>query len=68
MIVNRSTDPAPIESRDWDSLLDERQGLFDRQWKYLWQHSPFYRDKLSAAGLREMSRRGWPTFRRYRSP
>jgi phenylacetate-CoA ligase len=53
MIVNRSTDPAPIESRDWDSLLDERQGLFDRQWKYLWQHSPFYRDKLSAAGLRE---------------
>jgi len=53
MTVNRSTDPAPIESRDWDSLLDERQGIFDKQWKYLWQHSAFYRDKLAAAGLRE---------------
>lgn len=52
-MVDRSTEPAPIETRDWDSLLPERQRLFEKEWKYLWQHSVFYRDKLSQAGLRE---------------
>lgn len=43
------------ETTDWDDLFDERQVLFEKQWKYLWTASDFYREKLADAGLSEAS-------------
>ena len=51
-LVDRSTQPVQWETQDWDAMLPARQRLFERQWAYLWQHSKFYRKKLSEACLR----------------
>jgi phenylacetate-CoA ligase len=52
-VVERSTVPSAWESQDWDAMLPARQHLFEKQWRYLWQHSRHYQAKLAAAGLNE---------------
>ena len=40
------------ETTPLDELFPRRQAAWVRQWAYLWDHSDFYREKFSAAGLK----------------